>query len=143
MVIKVTWEPGYDRLPRLQWELEDPAFQAFQRFGVVHELTAGENVFEQGRASDALYLVLEGELAILKDGHEIARLGKSLSFGEMGLLLKKPRGAAARAVADARVLELAQPDIDRMMEEEPHWAARLYRVLAECLAEYLSIANEG
>ena len=142
MAIKVTWEPGYGRLPRMQWSLEDPALETFSRFGVVHELTAGENVFEQGRASDALYLVLEGEVAILKDGHEIARLGKSISFGEMGLLLHRPRGAGARAVMDARILELSQTDIDQMLEDEPAWAAKLYRVLAECLAEYLALSAE-
>ena len=99
-------------------------------------------MFEQGRTSDALYLVLEGEVAILKDGQELARLGPSISFGEMGLLLHRPRGAGARAVTDARVLELSQPDIDQMVEEEPAWAAKLYRVLAECLAEYLAIAAD-
>ena len=142
MAIKVTWEKGYGRLPRMQWSLEDPALETFARFGVVHELTAGEDVFEQGRHSDALYLVLEGEVAILKDGQEIARLGKSISFGEMGLLLGRPRGAAARAIVDSRILELCQGDIDQMLEQEPRWAAWLYRVLAECLAEYLALAAE-
>ena len=142
MAIKVTWEKGYGRLPRMQWSLEEPALEAYQRFGVVHELTAGEDVFEQGRHSDALYLVLEGEVALLKDGAEIARLGKNISFGEMGLLLGRPRGAAARAFCDSRVLELAQTDINQMLEDEPIWAARLYRVLAECLAEYLALAVE-
>jgi len=142
MAIKVTWEKGYGRLPRMQWSLEDPALKTFERFGVVHELTGGEDVFEQGRHSDALYLVLEGEVAILKDGQEIARLGKSISFGEMGLLLHRPRGAAARAVMDSRVLELCQGDIDQMLEDELRWAAKLYQVLAECLAEYLALAVE-
>lgn len=142
MTIQVTWEPGYEKLPRMQWSLEDPAFQVFSRFGVVHELTAGENVFEQGRTADALYLVLEGEIAILKDTQEIARIGPSISFGEMGLLLHRPRSAGARAVTDSRILELSQPDIDRMVEEEPAWAAKLYRVLAECLAEYLALSTE-
>jgi len=142
MSIKVSWEAGYDRLPRLQWDLDPKAFAVFEQYGIVHELTAGENVVDQGRTSDALYLVLDGELAILKDGEEIARIGKNLSFGEMGLLLKRPRGATARAVVDARVLELGQGDIDRMMEEEPKWAALLYRVLAQVLAEYLAICSE-
>lgn len=142
MTIKVTWEPGYDRLPRLRWAIEEPAFSAFCRFGVVNELTANENVFEQGNPSDALYIVLEGEVAILKDGEEIARTGTNVSFGEMGLLLGRPRGATARAMSDARILELSQADIDRMLEEEPIWAAWLYRVLAECLAEYLLLSGE-
>lgn len=142
MSIKVTWEPGYDRLPRLQWDLEEDAFKTFEHFGVVNELTNGETIFDQGHLSDALYIVLEGDIAILKDGKEIARVGKNLSFGEMGLLLKRPRGATARAVSDARVLELSGADIGQMLDEEPRWAAELYRVLAECLAEYLALADE-
>lgn len=142
MAIKVTWEKGYGRLPRMQWTLEDEALGAFSRFGVIHELTAGEDLFEQGRHSDALYLVQSGEVALLKDGQEIARVGKNISFGEMGLLLHRPRGAAARSVTDSRVLELSQSDIDQMLEDEPLWAAKLYRVLAECLAEYLALSTE-
>jgi CRP-like cAMP-binding protein len=142
MTIKVTWEPGYDQLPRFVWNLEPEAGAVFEQYGIVNELVAGENVFQQGDKADALYLVLEGEVAILKDGHEIARVTKNISFGEMGLLLSQARGATARAIIDSRILELGQGDIDRMVEEEPQWAARLYRVLAECLAEYLAQAEK-
>lgn len=143
MPIKVTWEPGYDRLPRFTWTLDAPAHAAFERYGMVHELTDGEDLFEQGRASDALYLVLEGDVAILKDGREIARIARNMSFGEMGLLLRQPRAGTARAIGDARVLEISQSDIDQMLETEPRWAADLYRVLAECLAEYLAHARSA
>lgn len=142
MTIKVTWEPGYDRLPRFHWHLDDETRGVLERFGVVNELTEGEDVFEQGRGSDALYIVFEGEVSVVRDGREVARIGESLSFGEMGLLLGQARTATVRAVGDARVLELTQSDIDRMLEEEPLWAARLYRVLAECLAEYLTKAQQ-
>lgn len=142
MTIKVTWEPGYDRLPRLQWEFGGDSQQACERFGLVNELTEGENVFEQGRPSDALYIVLEGEVAILKDAEELARVGKGLSFGEMGLLMGRPRGATARAIVDSKILELSRTDIDHMMDDDPKTAATLYRVLAETLAEYLAISTE-
>ena len=142
MTIKLSWEPGYDRLPRLQWTIDDEELAVMSRFGVIHELTEGENVFEQGKTSDALYLVLEGEVAILKDAAEIARVGQHISFGEMGLLLDQPRSATARAIMDSRVLELSRSDVEQMLEDEPTWAARLYRVLAETLAEYLAISQQ-
>ena len=138
MPIKVVLESGYERLPRFLWTEDDPAYETFQAYGIVNELTAGEDVFEQGTTSSSLYLVLEGELAVLIDGKEVARLSKHLSFGEMGLLLHQPRTATVRAISDATVLELAQGDLDRMLEEEPARAAHLYRVLAECLAQYLT-----
>ena len=36
-----------------------------------------------------------------------------------------------------RLLELTRQGLLEMLEEAPLWAARLYRVLAESLAEYL------
>ena len=138
MPIKVILESGYQHLPRFLWTQEDPAYETFQAYGIVNELTAGEDVFEQGTTSSSLYLVMEGELAVLIDGREVARLSQHLSFGEMGLLLHQPRTATVRAIADSTVLELTQADIDRMLEEEPARAAHLYRVLAECLAQYLT-----
>lgn len=138
MPIKVVLESGYERLPRFLWTEEDPAYETFQAYGLLNELTEGENVFEQGTTAHSLYLVIEGELAVLVDGKEVARLASHLSFGEMGLLLHQPRTATVRAMADSTVLELTQVDIDRMVEEEPARAAHLYRVLAECLAQYLA-----
>jgi len=138
MPIKVVLESGYERLPRFLWTQEDPAYETFEAYGILNELTAGEDVFEQGTTSGSLYLVVEGELAVLIDGKEVARLSKHLSFGEMGLLLHQPRTATVRAISDATVLELGQSDIDRMLDAEPARAAHLYRVLAECLAQYLT-----
>jgi len=138
MPIKVLMEPGYERLPRFLWSEDDPAYAVLEAYGIVNEVTAGENVVDQDQTSDALYLVLEGELAVLRDGKEVARLTKHLSFGEMGLLLRQRRTATVRAIVDSRVLELGQADLDRMLVEEPARAAVLYRTLAECLAEYLT-----
>lgn len=141
MSIEVTWERGPGGLPQMHWSFESEAQDAFSRYGLIHELSAGEQVFERGRGSDALFIVFEGEVAILKDAREVARVGKNQSFGEMGLLLDRPRAATAMTVADSRLLELTKDDLDRIQESEPVWAAKLYRVLAICLAEYLSAAT--
>ncbi|MDJ0975851.1 MAG: cyclic nucleotide-binding domain-containing protein [Planctomycetota bacterium] len=143
MSIEVQWATGHDRFPRLHWVLDEKAFNAFSQYGIVHELTAGETVFEVDRPSTALYLVVNGEIVIQRGEHEVARIGPNHSFGEMGLLLDVPRSAGAAAAIESRVLELSREDLHRMQEESPVWAARLYRVLAECLAEYLHRSAEG
>jgi CRP-like cAMP-binding protein len=83
---------------------------------------------------------VDGEVAIVKGEEVLTTIGANTSFGELGLLLGQKRAAAAKAATDARVIELASWDLDRMVEEDPVWAARLYRVLAECLAVYLAKA---
>ena len=134
------WQPIDDRFPRLYWRLDEAAFQAFGRFGTEHDLEAGETVFDEGTASFSLFLVLEGEVALSVKGKPIAKVGQNFSFGEMGMLLDTPRGGTAEATMKTRLLELTRADIQLMQEKDPVWSTRLYRVLAECLAEYLQKA---
>ena len=135
------WKPIDDRFPRLHWRLDDAAWEAFGRFGTTYDVAEGETVFPEGTSSISLYLVLKGEVAIEHAGEEVARIGEGFSFGEMGMLLDSPRAAAAKAVKPTRLLELSRADIQTMQEQDPIWSTRLYRVLAECLAEYLQKAS--
>lgn len=131
------WKPVDDRFPRLYWRLDTAAWDAFAQFGIVQELDEGQVVFAEGGPSISLVLVMKGELAITVNGKEIARIGENYSVGEMGLLLDMPRAGTVSAVKPSKVLELGREDILRMQDEAPVWSTRLYRVLAECLAEYL------
>lgn len=131
------WSPIDDRFPRLYWRLDDAAWEAFQRFGLVHELSDGDTLFTEGGPSISLVLVMEGEVSIERGGKTIARVGENYSVGEMGLLLDMPRAGTVKAAGAAKVLELGREDILRMQNEAPVWSTRLYRVLAECLADYL------
>ncbi len=126
-----------DRFPRLYWRLDEAAYQAFGRFGTIHDVEAGEAIFDEGTTSFSLFLVLDGEVAISHEGNLLATIGRNFSFGEMGMLLDKPRGGTAAATRPSKLLELTRADIQRMQEKDPIWSTRLYRVLAECLAEYL------
>lgn len=70
-------------------------------------LAAGETLFEQGDAADAIYIVAEGEVALTGrtpgDGQvELARLGRGGLIGEVALLDGGTRSAAATAITAAR-----------------------------------------
>jgi putative ABC transport system ATP-binding protein len=69
------------------------------------EFTAGQSVFEQGDASDVVYVVDSGEVDIIRvlaDGSEelLNRVGPGKYFGELGPFLGFPRSASARAHTD-------------------------------------------
>ena len=132
-----SWSTLDDRLPRLYWRLDGEAHAAFGRYGTVLDLPAGEVVFKEGMPSIAFYVVLDGEVRPDAGGREIGRVGQDFSVGEMGLLLDAPRAGTATATKPSRLLELTRADLQRMQEKEPVWSTRLYRVMAECLAEYL------
>ncbi len=71
-------------------------------------LAAGEVLFRQGDASDLVYAIVSGEIAIVRDlanGEEepLARLGPGEYFGELGPMLLLPRSATARAVRETEL----------------------------------------
>lgn len=71
---------------------------------------AGEDIVREGDPADLFYLVLRGEVQVLRrDGEtvrELARLGSGESFGEVGLLRKQRRNATVRAVGPVDVVSL-------------------------------------
>lgn len=139
--MQVEWVDAKDEFPRLHWVLDDAALAVFSEFGLVHQVHEGEVIFEADEPSFALYLVIEGSVTITGREGALAQIGPNHSFGEMGLLLDTPRAGTAHAREAARVLELSRAGLARMLQEAPAWAARFYRVLAECLAEYLHMTT--
>jgi CRP-like cAMP-binding protein len=130
-----------DRFPRLFWRLDEAAHEAFGRFGKTRDVPAGRVVLREGEPSISFFLVLDGEVSVSIRGTEVAHIGKNHSLGEMGMLLDLPRSGTAKTLVPTRLLEISRADVQAMLETEPVWAARLYRVIAECLAEYLRNAS--
>jgi CRP-like cAMP-binding protein len=72
---------------------------------------AGEVVFEEGERGDSLYVIVRGEMEVLRrDGSGTPRLLTVLTapdfFGEMSLIDKEYRSATVRAHTEAVLLRL-------------------------------------
>jgi len=98
---------------RLVWE-ETQAFSAVvDREVSVRVFPEGHEVFRQGDASDALYVIESGEAVVSRtsgsDGPEprhetLATLGPGDMFGELGLLRRQPRSATVTVAAGTEQL---------------------------------------
>ena len=66
----------------------------------------GEFVMEEGAAADAFALVADGTLEVRQGGAVLRRLHRGDGFGEIGLLMGRPRTASVIAVGRASVLWL-------------------------------------
>jgi CRP-like cAMP-binding protein len=82
------------------------AAQAFvQAFNGPEEFTAGEEIITQGQAlADAtkLYVLEQGECAILVDETEVGQYAPGSSFGELALMYSQPRKATIKATTPCK-----------------------------------------
>jgi CRP/FNR family cyclic AMP-dependent transcriptional regulator len=90
----------------------------------------GERIFEEGDEADAFYVILSGQVQIIKGGSsEDSRIVAILSpgdfFGEMGLVEKAPRLAAAYMLDRGDLAVMAKANFDAMMEEHPLIAMKI------------------
>jgi len=76
----------------------------------VLELAAGEFVLKQDDPCAALYVLLEGEVEVLRDEVRVAKIAEAGSvFGEMSLLLGGPCTASVRTLVPSRITTVDEP----------------------------------
>ncbi|MCB8945813.1 MAG: cyclic nucleotide-binding domain-containing protein [Ardenticatenaceae bacterium] len=101
-------------------------------------LAAGEWLFRQGDMSDALYVVLSGELeAVLmiegKGEMVVGEIGPSGIIGEMQILSGRPRAASIRAVTDASLAKISKEAFENIARAQPQFLARMGTIIEERL----------
>lgn len=77
---------------------------------------AGEVVFEEGERGDSLYVIVKGEVEVVRrDSGGVPRpltvLGSPEFFGEMSLIDKEYRSATVRARTEAELLRLTAQNL--------------------------------
>jgi hypothetical protein len=77
------------------------------------KLKQDERLVEQGDPGDELYLLLDGVLAAVVDGEEIAQIGPGAILGEGAIVGEGTRNATLRACTPARVAVIAPDQINR------------------------------
>ena len=96
---------------------------------------AGEVVYDTGQPGEALYVIQSGHVELTRadtDGARVvARYGPGEFFGEIAVLLGRPRTTRAVAVGDARVLQLDRATFEAMCVDRPEIALRVIQRLAE------------
>lgn len=104
---------------------------------VTEQVTFAENeqVINEGDAGDTLYLIIEGEVVVLKrqeDGQdvELDRMGEGDSFGEMALFEDIPRSATIRSVRPSSMLMLHKQEFKEIVHEYPQIALGICKALS-------------
>lgn len=90
-------------------------------------------LMNEGEQGDALYLVVEGNASILRDGVPVLTLGPGDCVGEMALLDDEPRSATIVASSDIVTLRLTRDDFQRAFDFNPAVMRGMYHILTHKL----------
>jgi CRP/FNR family transcriptional regulator, cyclic AMP receptor protein len=131
--------PFFDRLSNRQ--LKSVSAVMFER-----TYETDESIFEEGQPGAALFLILDGKIAIEicreTSTTRLAVLERGAFFGEMALLDDTPRSANARALERTRTLALYRNDLNGLIHRDAQTACQIYRSLAGMIGDRLRSTNE-
>jgi len=156
---KLLWEPlgrwqrSSPELDRIQFLKTVPFFDELSNrqlkrvSDVMFERTyeTDETIFEEGQPGAALFLLLDGKVAVEiyreTSTTRLAVLERGAFFGEMALLDETPRSASARALERTRALALYRNDLNGLVHRHPKTACQIYRSLAGMIGDRLRSTN--
>ena len=111
--------------------LEDEQLARLVAMGEIRDLQAGTLLIREGDKADALYVVLDGELAVTKASGraeiELARVGPGSLQGEIAALEGGRRLASVRAATTAEVLQIPVTAVRELLSAGPDVALAVIR----------------
>ena len=109
------------------------------------ECEPGDEVIAEGEEASRIFILLAGEMDVVKDGDTLATMSKTGDiFGELAALDDDRRSASVVAKTKAFCLAVDQKFIEhvRPKEENPAFYAALYEFIARLTARRLKMTSE-
>jgi len=113
--------------------------------------TAGQRIVEENMAGKGLYLIVEGEVRVIKERPDAVASADNLTlavlrpgdfFGEMSLFDGGPHSAPVVAGSDTELLTLGRDDFLKLMETDPISSLKITVRVVKVLSFRLRTANE-
>lgn len=125
--------------------LSDAEMAAIAPILEMRTLAPGAELFREGDPGDGLFLVVSGEIDVVKRGpsgeRSLAKLGPRSVLGEMALITSEPRSATCRAVGETVVLRLPAARFRALRDGGSSPAYKIAAGIAEVLARRLAAMN--
>lgn len=86
---------------------------------------AGDIVMKQGEGGEALFIVLDGKVEVLRGDAVIAVLEQGAHVGEMALVRNQPRSATVRSLGPSELMVIRRRDFFELLRNEHALAVKL------------------
>ena len=94
-----------------------------------------ETIVEAGEPGGSFFVIVEGEVRVVRGDRTIARAGPGEFFGEISLLDGGPRTASVIAETPVVAIRLFKASFDKVVRDEPRVAGKILAVVARRLRE--------
>lgn len=115
-------------------ELDQAALDELRLLLVPRMALPGERIVRRGERGDAMYFIASGAVEVQRD-KDVIRLGTGEFFGEMALILRRPRVADVVALSYCRLLMLRRDPFRNFLRTHPDLMQRVRRQAEERLRQ--------
>lgn len=123
---------------------EDLPYSARLQVGRIveeHYFAPGELLVQQGTPGTSMFVVLEGEVAVLVNGVEMARFGAGEHFGELALADDQPRSASVAGVSFGSAISISSEQLREFCRREPELGNELLWKMMRVMGQRLRRTN--
>lgn len=89
----------------------------------------GETIIKQNEDADAFYVIVKGEVDILKNNEKIANFKKEDIFGEVELIKEEKHAVTAIASQKTNVFYIQKKDFNTLLSMYPHFASEVKKYI--------------
>jgi CRP/FNR family cyclic AMP-dependent transcriptional regulator len=127
--------------------IDDATAAELARRMVRKRFKRGELLFHQGDTGDALYVIVDGSVAVVMSSESgdrmvLTTLYPPASLGEIALLDGGPRSASAEAVEETSTLVLSRATFLELLKDHPQLAEALLRALGRLVRRLSEQASD-
>jgi CRP-like cAMP-binding protein len=115
---------------------------------ITEEIKLSKNsfLFRQGDEADSFYIILEGEVEVIKvfsdKEQKLINMSKGAIIGEMAFLTETRRTGTVRATEQTRLIKISKDEFKRLMKEENIAVYKLVYRIAQILSFRLARLSE-
>ena len=100
----------------------------------VQNFPAEYEMFEEGAPSETLFVVIEGNVQVLKGKQQIATRGPGDAFGDMGIFDRAPRSATVRTLVNTVTMSIDRRELIALLKKDAPIAVKLLWALNQELS---------
>ena len=114
----------FDRFDAYMKESEDEDMKTLYK-------RKGDVILREGEESTDAYIILKGEVNVVKNNKVIATLGENNLFGEIGLVDQRPRTATCIAKTPVTLGTVTRENYTKLLEHRPSAVLPILRLVAD------------